>query len=151
MFFLVTGASGVGKTSVRKLIEKEIAGQVGICELATLGITPEWTLRWRHQAVEQVVRLALKHQESGKHFLLCGDPVPPGELYAAPSALELTGIQVCLLDASPERQTERLQPRRLSQVPDKRRRQTDEAREKQPVAQRLQQRDESLVIHVVEV
>jgi hypothetical protein len=108
MFFLVTGASGVGKTSVRKLIETEIAGQVEVCELGTLGITPEWSLRWRHQAVERAVRLALKHQESGKHFLLCGDPVPPGELYAAPSAVELAGILVCLLDASPERQTERL-------------------------------------------
>ena len=111
MFFLVTGASGVGKTSVRKLIETEIAGQIEVCELGTLGIAPEWTVQWRHQAVEQVVRLALKHQEAGKHFLLCGDPVPPGELYAAPSAVELAGIQVCLLDASPERQTERLKLR----------------------------------------
>jgi len=108
MFFLVSGASGVGKTSVRKLIETEIAEQVAVCELGDLGITPEWSLRWRHQAVEKVVQLGLKHQESGKHFLLCGDPVPPGELYAAPSAGKLAGIQVCLLDASPERQTERL-------------------------------------------
>ena len=45
MFFLVTGASGVGKTSVRQLIEAEIAGQVAVCELATLGVTPEWSLR----------------------------------------------------------------------------------------------------------
>lgn len=111
MFFLVTGASGVGKTSVRKLIETEIAGQVKACELASLGITPEWSLQWRHQAVEHVVQLALKHQKSGKHFMLCGDPVPPGELYAAPSAGELTDIQVCLLHASPERQTERLSQR----------------------------------------
>ena len=71
MFFLVTGASGVGKTSVRKLIETEIGEQIEVCELGTLGITPEWSLRWRHQAVEQVVRLALNHHESGKHFLLC--------------------------------------------------------------------------------
>jgi len=111
MFFLVTGASGVGKTTVRKLIEAELAGQVAVCELATLGITPEWSLRWRHQAVEQVVRLALQKQRSGAHFLLCGDPVPPGELYAAPSAVELAGIQVCLLDISPEKQIERLTQR----------------------------------------
>jgi hypothetical protein len=84
MFFLVTGASGVGKTSVRKLIEHNVGGQLAVCELSTLGITPEWTLRWRQQAVEQVVQLALKHQESGKHFLLCGDPVPPGELLCSP-------------------------------------------------------------------
>jgi hypothetical protein len=111
MFFLVTGASGVGKSSVRKLIEAEIAGEVVACELGALGITPEWTLRWRHQAVEKAVQLALRHQESGKHFLLCGDPVPPGELYAAPRAGKLAGIQVCLLDASPERQIERLRLR----------------------------------------
>ena len=107
----MTGASGVGKSSVRKLVEAGIAERVAVCELGTLGITPEWSLRWRHRAVEQVVRLALKHQESGKHFLFCGDPVPPGELYAAPSARELAGIQVCLLDASPERQIERLRLR----------------------------------------
>jgi hypothetical protein len=108
MFFLVTGASGVGKSTVRKLIEPDISPGITVCELGSLGITPEWTLRWRHQIVEQVVQLALKHQETGKHFLLCGDPVPPGELYAAPSADKLAEIQVCLLDATPERQTERL-------------------------------------------
>jgi hypothetical protein len=111
MFFLVTGASGIGKTTVRKLIETEIRDRVAVCELGMLGITPEWSLRWRHQAVEKEVQLALKHQEVGKHFLLCGDPVPPGELYAAPSAGALAGIRVCLLDASPERQVERLRAR----------------------------------------
>lgn len=108
MFFLVTGASGVGKTTVRKLIEAEFAEQVVSCELATLGITPEWSLRWRHMAVEQVVQRAVKEQKSGKHFLLCGDPVPPCELYVVPSAAMLEGIEVCLLDVSPEKQTERL-------------------------------------------
>lgn len=111
MFFLVTGASGVGKTSVRKLIEGEIADRVVSCELGMLGLTPEWSLRWRHQAVEKAVQLALEHQKAGKHFLLCGDPVPPGELFAAPSAGELSGIRVCLLDASSQRQTERLRSR----------------------------------------
>jgi hypothetical protein len=108
MFFLVTGASGVGKSTVRKLIEPELAGEVVTCELGSLGITPEWSLRWRHQAVEKVVQLAVKEQAAEKHFLLCGDPVPPGELYAAPSAGKLKGIEVCLLDISPEKQIERL-------------------------------------------
>lgn len=111
MFFLVTGASGVGKTTVRKLIEPKIAGRVAACELGSLGLTPEWTLRWRHQAVEQVVQLALEKQKLGMHFLLCGDPVPPGELYCVPSAGELNGIHICLLDISPEKQIERLTQR----------------------------------------
>jgi hypothetical protein len=108
MFFLVTGASGVGKSSVRKLVEAEVAGKVAACELGSLGMTPEWSLRWRHQAVEKAVQLAVKEQKAGKHFLLCGDPVPPGELCAAPSGGKLEGIEVCLLDVSPEKQIERL-------------------------------------------
>lgn len=111
MFFLVTGASGVGKTTVRQLIEPEIARDVAVCELGMLGLTPEWSLRWRHRAVAQVVQLALEKQRSGIHFLLCGDPVPPGEVYAAPGAMELAGIEVCLLDISPQKQTERLTQR----------------------------------------
>jgi hypothetical protein len=108
MFYLVTGASGVGKTTVRKLIEPKLGAGVVACELGSLGITPEWSLRWRHQAVEKAAQLAVKEQESGKDFLLCGDPVPPGELYAAPSAVKLERIEVCLLDVSPEKQIERL-------------------------------------------
>ncbi|NJM08117.1 hypothetical protein HC891_20910 [Candidatus Gracilibacteria bacterium] len=37
-----------------------------------------------------------------------GAPVPPGELYAAPSADRLDGLAVCLLDASAQAQRERL-------------------------------------------
>ena len=71
-----------------------VAAQVAVCELGMLGITPEWSLRWRHQAVERVVQLALQKQRAGMHFLLCGDPVPPGELYAAPGAADLCSLSV---------------------------------------------------------
>lgn len=118
MFFLVTGASGVGKSTVRRQLTKSfrdvlIAAELATlghtsAELATLGHAPAWTLRWRHQMVERAVQRALEAQERGKHFLLCGDPVPPGELYAAPSADRLDGIAVCLLDASAQAQRERL-------------------------------------------
>jgi hypothetical protein len=111
MFFLVTGASGVGKSTVRRLLEPALAGRVETCELATLGLTPEWSLRWRHQAIEQAVIRALQAQKAGVHFLLCGDPVPPGELYAVPSASALEQIEVCLLDVSKEAQIQRLTTR----------------------------------------
>ena len=111
MFFLVTGASGVGKSTVRRLIEAEVAERMVVCELGSLGITPEWTVRWRQMVVEKVVQWALKEQEAGRDFLLCGDPVAPGELFAAPSAGRLAGIEVCLLDVSAERQMERLRRR----------------------------------------
>ena len=108
MFFLVTGASGVGKSTVRQLLAEEFAPELDTAELAVLGVTPKWDLAWRHQMVELIVRRALDAQTSGRSFLLCGDPVPPGELYAAPSADRLGPIAVCLLDASADAQRERL-------------------------------------------
>jgi hypothetical protein len=108
MFFLVTGASGVGKSTIRKLIEPEFADVLEAAELAMLGSTPKWSIAWRHQMVERMVRHALDVQRNGKHFLLCGDPVPPGEVWAAPSADHLDCLAVCLLDASEIAQTARL-------------------------------------------
>ena len=108
MYFLVTGASGVGKSTVRKLIEPEFADILEILELGMLGSTPKWEIEWRHRMVERTVRRALEAQREGRHFLLCGDPVPPGEVWAAPSADHLDCLAVCLLDAGEKAQTTRL-------------------------------------------
>ncbi len=111
MFFLVTGASGVGKSTVRKLLEPEFAPVLEIAELGMLGSTPKWSIEWRHRMVERMVRRAIELGTEEKHFLLCGDPVPPGEVWAAPSADRLGGLEVCLLDAHEEAQTARLRAR----------------------------------------
>jgi hypothetical protein len=108
MFFLVTGASGVGKSTVRKLIEPEFANVLEVAELGMLGSTPKWKIEWRHRMVERAVRRALDAQREGQDFLLCGDPVPPGEVWAAPSADQLDRLAVCLLDAGEKAQTARL-------------------------------------------
>jgi hypothetical protein len=108
MFFLVTGASGVGKTTIRKLIEPEFAAVLHTAELGMLGSSPKWKIEWRHRMVERAVRRALDARQEGKHFLLCGDPVPPGEVWAAPSADRLDRLEVCLLHAEEKAQTARL-------------------------------------------
>jgi hypothetical protein len=108
VFFLVTGASGVGKSTVRRLIEPELADVVETAELCALGETPQWNVAWRQRMVERMVQRALAVQRAGKHFVLCGDPVPPGEVLAVPSAGALTRLAVCLLDASAEAQRSRL-------------------------------------------
>jgi hypothetical protein len=108
MFFLVTGASGVGKSTVRRAIAAEFEGVLDAIELGALGSDPKWEIAWRHRMVERAVRRALDARSRGRHFLLCGDPVPPGEVWAAPSADRLDGLHVCLLDAREEAQTARL-------------------------------------------
>jgi hypothetical protein len=47
-------------------------------------------------------------QAVGRHLLLAGDPVPAGEVIAAPSANKLDAIAVCLLDVNAEAQAARL-------------------------------------------
>jgi hypothetical protein len=63
------------------------------------------------QAAETALRRAIELQTSGRHLLLCGDPVPAVEVVAAPSATGLESIAVCLLDVSAEAQAERLAAR----------------------------------------
>jgi len=111
MLLLITGASGMGKTTVRKMVAAQFADRLESVELAQVAGPPEWNLRWRHQAVEKAVLRAVEAQRHGKHFLLCGDPVPPAEVYAAPSADQLESIAVCLLDAAEDSQRIRLMER----------------------------------------
>jgi hypothetical protein len=112
MFLLLTGASGAGKSTVRKLVADELAPEVECVELGHLvSIPPVPTKAWRQRATEAVVQRALALQAVGRHLLPAGDPVPAGEVVAAPSADQLDAIAVCLLDVNAEAQTARLAQR----------------------------------------
>jgi hypothetical protein len=109
MFLLVTGASGAGKPTVRRLVSPELGFEVECVELVDLVDVPLVpTLAWRQRATDAAVRRALELQTAGRHLLLSGDPVALGEVLAAPSADALESIAVCLLDVDEEAQTRRL-------------------------------------------
>jgi hypothetical protein len=112
MLLLITGASGAGKSTVRRLISDELEPAVRCVELhdvVTMERVP--TLEWRQRSTEAVVRFALELQAEGRHLLLAGDPVAAGEVIAAPSADQLDGVAVCLLDLDSAAQTARLSAR----------------------------------------
>jgi hypothetical protein len=112
MFFLVTGASGSGKSTARRLAEPNLPPNVACAELAEIVEIPaNPDHRWRQQATEQAVEYALQLQRSGRHLLLAGDPVAIGEVLASPSATQLEGIAACLLHVDPDSQTARLTER----------------------------------------
>lgn len=97
---------------MRAIIAPELAPAVECVELLDLTPRPDAVTRvWRQQGAEAAVRRAAELQASRRHLLLAGDPVPAAEIVAAPSASELDAIAVCLLDASPEAQAERLTAR----------------------------------------
>lgn len=109
MLLLITGASGVGKSTVRALIAAELLPHVESVELKDLAPLPiASTLDRRQRAAEIAVRRAVELQASGRHLLLAGDPVPAIEVIAAPSAPQLDAVAVCFLDASAEAQAARL-------------------------------------------
>lgn len=112
MLLLITGASGVGKSTVRAVVEPALSPSVECVELLDLTPMPVAMTRvWRQQGAELAVRRAVELQAAGRHLLLAGDPVPAAEIVAAPSAPRLGAIAACLLDAEPQVQAERLAPR----------------------------------------
>lgn len=111
MLLLVTGASGVGKSTARihamKLLDDTFEG----VELWHLGPIPaEPTVAWRQEQTEVAVRRAVGLAGQGRHLLLAGDPIPAGEVLAAPSA-DRVAVAVCLLDADEASQSARLDAR----------------------------------------
>jgi hypothetical protein len=112
MFLLISGASGTGKSSARARIAPALEPEVVCVELRdVVPIPPAPTLAWRQESTEAVVRRALELQAEGRHLLLSGDPVAPGEVLAAPSAEGLDGIRASLLHADPTEQEARLRGR----------------------------------------
>ena len=109
MFLLVTGSSGAGKSTARRLIAQDLAPETECIELGhVVRIPPAPTIAWRQQAAEAAVHRALALQADGRHLLLAGDPVAVGEVVAAPSADKLDAIAACLLDVDAETQAARL-------------------------------------------
>jgi energy-coupling factor transporter ATP-binding protein EcfA2 len=109
MFLLVTGASGAGKSTVRRAVARRLSPEVECVELYdVVAVTAVRGIVWRQRATEAVVQRALELQAQGRHLLLSGDPVAAGEVLAAPSAVGLDGVAACLLDVRPEAQAARL-------------------------------------------
>jgi hypothetical protein len=95
LLLLITGASGVGKSTCRIAIEAALGDEIDCVELRDVVPIPAAPdVAWCQRSVEAVVQRALS---SDRDLLLAGDPVAPGELIAAPSADRLDCIAVCLL------------------------------------------------------
>jgi hypothetical protein len=111
VLLLVTGASGVGKTTARLRAATILGGAFDAVELAHLAAIPAVpTVAWRQETVEIAVQRAVALAAEGRHLLLAGDPIPAGEVLAAPSADQID-IAVCLLDADAASQNARLDAR----------------------------------------
>jgi hypothetical protein len=111
MLLIVSGASGVGKTTARLNAAPLLGPQFEPVELGRFGPVPATpTVAWRQETVERIAQHAIELGAVGRHVLLAGDPIPAGEALAVPSADRLD-IAVCLLDLSEAEQNARLDTR----------------------------------------
>ena len=101
VLLLISGASGSGKTSVRQAIAAHLEPTITTVELRHLGAVPDPpTLEWRQRMAEEAVLRAAHFDGEGRHLLLAGDPVAPGEVLAAPSARWSTSPSACSMSVS---------------------------------------------------
>lgn len=109
MLLVVTGASGVGKSTVRDLVLAEL--DLASIEIRTL--RPDLFVRGaaeRQEVGEQIVALGAHLARTGRHLLFCDDPFPTGEVLACPSA-DLVEVAMCQLDVAAGEQKRRLRAR----------------------------------------
>jgi ABC-type sulfate/molybdate transport systems ATPase subunit len=75
VFLLLTGSSGAGKSTTRRLIAGELSPETECVELGhVVSFPPVPTIAWRQQSTEAVVQRALALQAEGRHLLLGDDP-----------------------------------------------------------------------------
>lgn len=108
MFFLVSGATASGKSTVAKGLPLHLENT--IChEYDEKKVTDEDV---RCQQLEEWIQCALDHQKECVDFLPASHS-PLGELLACPSARKLEGILACLLDCSDITRIQRIRERRF--------------------------------------
>jgi hypothetical protein len=116
MMFLISGASGMGKSSVGVFLTAVLPPEFLCIELSdVLPAPPDPDTLYRQEAARAAVVLAVEVQAQRKHLVLASDPVTAGELLAVPEAEELDGVAVCVLDADEPTQRERLRDRSESE------------------------------------
>ena len=109
VLFKLTGSSCAGKSTLARVMADRLPG-VAVHDFDEDGVPANPELEWRNRTTESWVRRALAYQEHGLDLLLTGQS-PLGEILAAPSAPELDGIAVCLIDVADDSRCARLAER----------------------------------------
>lgn len=108
MLLKLTGSSCAGKSTLARAAS--LPESVVVRDFDEVGVPEQPGACWRHEHTEWWAQQALAYEQMGKHLLLAGQS-PIGEVLATPSAVELDGVAVCLVDVSDEVRVQRLRRR----------------------------------------
>ena len=106
MLLILTGSSCSGKTTLARALGDRVQDVV-VHDHDEIGVPEDADVRWRNRTTEQWIRRALEYQDRGLDMILTGQS-PLGEVLASPSAPQLDGIAVCLVDVADDERRRRL-------------------------------------------
>ena len=109
MLFLVTGASGSGKTACLDILRQRNPGVVWY-DFDEVGVPANPDKPWRQQTTEYWLQRAVQNQVQGLDTCINGNIIL-GEVLACPSAPEINRVAVCLLDCADIIRIDRLRAR----------------------------------------
>jgi hypothetical protein len=109
MLFKLTGSSCSGKSTAAASAGAGLDRLV-VYDFDAIGVPSDADVAWRQRSLEAWLTRVLAHQAEGDDVLLTGQS-PLGEILASPSATELNGIAVCLLDVTDHERFIRLERR----------------------------------------
>jgi hypothetical protein len=109
MLLILTGSSCAGKTTLARALGDRLP-EIAIHDHDEIGVPEDADAQWRNRTTEQWIGRALEYQDRGTDVLLTGQS-PLGEILASPSAPQLDGIAVCLVDVDDEERRQRLDRR----------------------------------------
>ena len=96
MLFLVTGASGSGKTSCLRPL-RDLHPEIAWHDFDELGVPSKPDKKWRQLRTEHWVNTAIQYQNADRDTGICGNIIL-GEVLACPSGSNLERVATCLLD-----------------------------------------------------
>lgn len=109
MLFLISGASGSGKSRVLSELRPAVPDVLWL-DFDGPQVPPDPGKVGRQRRLEAWLQIILNAQGSGRTAALCGQS-PLGELLAAPSAPRLDGVRALLLDVAHVERVSRLRRR----------------------------------------
>ena len=109
MLFKLTGSSCSGKSTAASLAGEGVE-RLAVHDFDEIGVPAHPDVVWRQRNLEAWVLRALEYQADDVDLLLTGQS-PLGELLASPSAPQLNGIAVCLLEVADRDRFIRLEQR----------------------------------------
>jgi dephospho-CoA kinase len=104
--FFITGAEGVGKSSVLNILKKNFPS-MDIHDFDEVGVPLNPPLKWRMDTTIYWIKEGIKNQKKGKFTCIIGLSFP-AEINSFKESKEINKIKFCLLDISEKERKRRL-------------------------------------------